>query len=183
SLMLASCGQASDNSVTSAEPARKPNRTPAAATPGEGAVAASASPAPVSGDERAGALHALGLKFASAGQVMNACDEAISPDIHAVELGGEVGRALLVVMKGGPNTASCYGMTGMEFHLMKQKGRVLTVILTGAGHVAPMESAHLGVKDIAVGGPGFEFPVYEWTGATYESTRTIPDSEFPVSIN
>lgn len=181
SFSLAACGRpgnADDSRPVAAAPAREMPATEAAAS-----VAAPAAPAPVTGDERAGATYAIGLKPQPDGQVMNDCGEAVTPDFYAVELGGDVGRALLVVMKGGPNTLTCYDMTGMQFALLKSKGRVMTNIMSGAGHFAPMETTHQGVKDVAVGGPGFEFPVYEWTGVAYEQARTIPDTEFPASVN
>lgn len=163
----------------------KSNEGNAAAEPAAVAaesVSAAADPSIVTADERAAAIAALGLQAESGGKVMNDCGEAIEPGVHAVDLGGAVGRALLVVMSGGPNTISCYGMTGMQFFLLRNEGG-WTQIFADFGHFAPMDTVHEGVRDFAVGGPGFEFPVYEWTGAGYGPGRTIADTEFPQSVN
>lgn len=141
------------------------------------------TPAAVSDEERFQAIASLGLEYDADGQVLNDCGEAVTPDVHATDLGGAIGRALLVVMKGGPNTASCYGDTGMQFFLLKAEGSGFKQIASGMGHFAPMATEHNGVKDFAVGGPGMEFPVYEWSGRAYVATRQIPDTEFPQSLN
>lgn len=145
----------------------------------EGPVALGA----VSDEERMLALAALGLDHDPDGQTINDCGEAVEPDVHAIDMGGAVGRALLIVMKGGPTTAACYGDTGMKFFLMKQDGENYKTVASDMGHFAVMETETAGVKNFAVGGPGFEFPVYEWNGRTFVSLRTIPDTELPETVN
>jgi hypothetical protein len=57
------------------------------------------------------------------------------------------------------------------------------MIHSDSGHLVVMPSEHKGVKDIVVGGPGFEFPLLEWDGKTYRSSRTVAGSELPAPIN
>jgi len=71
---------------------------------------------PLRAQQLAAAYRTLNLTAAPNGQVMNACEEAVTPAVHAAELGGAVGRAYLIVVGGGPNTLTCYGMTGMAIY-------------------------------------------------------------------
>jgi hypothetical protein len=142
-----------------------------------------AADAPLSAEERTAAIAALDLAAAPGGEVINDCGEATRPDVYVAELGGAVGRALLVVVGGGPTTLTCYGMSGMQFFLLMGEGDGWKTIFSGQGHLAVMESEHHGVRDIAVGGPGFEFPAYEWNGTKYVFGRMIPDGELPASLN
>ena len=137
----------------------------------------------VGATERDAAIAAVGLPPAPEGGVINACDEATMPDVYPAELGGDVGRALLVVVGGGPTTLTCYGMSGMKFFLLARDSTGWKTIFEGQGHFVVMESEHLGVKDVAVGGPGFEFPVFEWNGSKYVFARTVSDGELPPSLN
>ncbi len=128
-------------------------------------------------------LEAMGMPMDAQGQIVNDCGEKVTPSVHRAPLGGEVGTAWLVVIGGGPNMLTCYGMTGMAITLLRAQGDAYTPIFQGAGHLAIMPTAHEGVKDIAIGGPGFEFPVLRWDGRTYVNDRTISDGEFPQSLN
>lgn len=185
-LALAACGQSGDK-APSADSAIVNEAAPAEAQPESQVPArlAAQSPAPssVTEAERAAAIAALNMPAGDPGQVINNCDEAVTPDVYAAELGGAVGRGFLVVVGGGPNTVACYGDTGMQFFLFKQGADGLQSILSDFGHFAVMESEHFGVRDVAIGGPGFEFPVLEWNGESFIPSRTIKDTEFPQSLN
>ena len=128
-------------------------------------------------------IAALGLEAADGGMVVNDCGEAVTPELHALDMGGAVGRAPLLAVGRGPETLTCYGMTGMQFHLFRAAGGEVERLHSDFGHFAPMETRHQGVRDFAVGGPGFEFPVMEWNGKASVAGRTIPDTEFPQSLN
>lgn len=145
---------------------------------------ATGSAAPVLAPDRLKAAFAsLQLTANASGQVKNACDEYVTPQIAAAELGGGVGRATLITLGGGPSMPSCYGMTGTMFYLLKAEGEGFKTIFSDSGSLGVMATSHNGVKDIAVGGPGFEFPVYHWDGAKYVEGRKIKDTEFPASLN
>lgn len=147
------------------------------------AIETASTPSAVSDEERMLVLAATGLDHDPDGLTINDCGEAVEPDVHAIDMGGDVGRALLVVIKGGPTTAACYGDTGMKFFLMRQDGDNYKTVASDMGHFAVMDTQTQGVKDFAVGGPGFEFPVYEWNGRTFVSLRTISDAELPATVN
>lgn len=150
---------------------------------GIGAPATGSAPPVLAPDKLKAAFASLQLTANAGGQVKNACDEYVTPQVAAAELGGSVGRATLITLGGGPGQPSCYGMTGTVFYLLKAEGEGFKPIFTASGSLAVMASAHNGVKDIAVGGPGFEFPVYHWDGAKYVEGRKIKDTEFPASLN
>jgi hypothetical protein len=172
------------NSPAPAEVNAMEDPEPDAAAPPQDAAATSAADMErgvVPDDERMLAIASLGLDHDPDGLVINECGEAVAPDVYPVDMGGDVGRAILVVMKGGRTTTACYGDTGMKFFLLRQDGENYEIIASDHGHFAPMETEHEGVKDFAVGGPGMEFPVYEWNGKTFVSLRKIPDAEFPMA--
>lgn len=177
--LLCACGETESRAQTPAAEAG-----PAAASAEKTAASAPATElAPVTAEERALMIAALRLQEAPGGKVVNDCSEAIDPGLHAVDMGGAVGRALLFVMGGGPNSLTCYGMTGMQFRLFRAGAGEVERLHTGLGHFAPMETRHDGVRDFTVGGPGFAFPAIEWNGAAFVAGRSIPDTEFPPSLN
>ncbi|MEX0644599.1 MAG: hypothetical protein WD076_04770 [Parvularculaceae bacterium] len=181
---LAGCGQSAD---TNAEEGAINSPAHAEAPPESQQPARLAETAPASSSitdiERAAAIAALNMPAGEAGQVINSCDEAVTPEVFAADLGGAVGRAFLVVVGGGPMTAACYGDTGMQFYLFNEGEAGLHLVLSDFGHFAVMDTEHFGVRDVAIGGPGFEFPVLEWNGEGFVPSRTIKDVEFPTPLN
>ena len=110
---------------------------------------------------------ALGLAPDAQGQVANECGEKVTPRILAAELGGAVGTAQLVAIEGGPNTAACYG-DGPDLHLMRSQGEGFREIYSARGRMLIiLPTPRDGVRDIADGGPGSSFPVWEWNGGEY----------------
>lgn len=148
-----------------------------------GKPASGSAPAVLGPEKLKAAFKFLQLTANAGGEVKNACDEYVTPQIAAAELGGSIGRATLITLGGGPSMPSCYGMTGTVFYLLKSEGEAFKTIFQDNGSLAVMATSHNGVKDIAVGGPGFEFPVYHWDGAKYVKGRTIKDTEFPAPLN
>jgi hypothetical protein len=141
---------------------------------------AAASPASAQGGEELNALlRSLNIRQAGDGMVVNACDDAVAPQISPAELGGAVDRAYLVVIPGGPNSPTCYGDNPGELRLMRRDGMRFREIFRGAGVLGILPSSHLGVHDIALGGPGYRFPVYAWNGTTYaKNGKMISDTQF-----
>ncbi len=85
------------------------------------------------------------------------------------DLNGD-GRAEAVISEG---SGICYGNTGTHFWLLsKQPTGSWKVMLSNLGIAEP-----LGIKgaggwpDISIGGPGFCFPVYRWSGKAYVLNR------------
>lgn len=162
-------------------------------TPGAEAVVQPGATAPIDstarpgvelGDALAGpalaaALRATRLRPAPGGEVLNDCDEAVTPAVHPVRVGGSVGRAWLVEVGGGPNMLTCYGNAGVAFWLLRREGGAFRVLLADYGLLAILPTEHHGVRDVAVGGPGFRFPVFTWEDSAYRHRGWIPDSLMP----
>ncbi len=169
---LAACSQAED-------PESQTEATTASQTAPQVAPQATPQIPPQAGGVDASALlAALSLAPDAQGQVENECGEKVTPSILAAELGGAVGTAQLVVIGGGPNTAACYG-DGPDLHLMRRDGASHREIYSARGRVLViLPSSHDGVRDLADGGPGSSFPVWEWNGSAYaDAGRAIADSE------
>lgn len=134
---------------------------------------------PFTGAEQDSILRALQMRQAGAGRVVNACEDAVVPQYYRADFGGAVGLAALVVIPGGSNSATCYGDTPGDLRLMKREGAGWRAVFAGNGYVAILPTQHAGVHDLALGGPGFSFPVYVWNGRDFAATqRTISDAEF-----
>jgi hypothetical protein len=153
----------------------------------QSADSAGAQPGPpvdhLSDAQLAAAYNVIRVKSAAGGKVMNDCGEAVAPGIHHADLGGAVGRAWLVMVGGGPTTAGCYGNAGDAFWLLQSKGDSFRVILEGSGSISVLTTEHNGVKDVAIGGPGFQFPVFVWNGNGYKHQGSISDSKMPPAVN
>lgn len=129
--------------------------------------------------DRAAILAAIGLSAANAqGQVMNECGELVTPQYLPAELGGDAGTAMLFAIGGGPNMASCYG-DGSLLHLMVRDGAGWRDVYSDrGGMLIILPTSTQGVHDIADGGPGFSFPLWQWNGRVYAAAnREIADSE------
>ncbi len=131
----------------------------------------------------AAALRAMRLRPAPGGRVVNDCDEAVRPESHPVDLGGSVGRAWLVEVGGGPRMLTCYGNAGVAFWLLRKRGEDFHVILADYGLLAVLSTVHHNVKDLAIGGPGFRFPVFVWEDSAYRRRGWIPDSLMPPPVH
>ena len=166
---LAACSQAEDPESATTAPQTPPQAAPQ--------VEPQAAP-PAGGVDASALLAALSLAPDAQGQVVNECGEKVTPSILAAELGGAVGTAQLVAIGGGPNTAACYG-DGPDLHLLRRDGASHREIYSARGRVLViLPSSHDGVRDLADGGPGSSFPVWEWNGSAYsDAGRAIADSE------
>lgn len=118
----------------------------------------------------------LGLKV-KGGQVINACDEAVTPMLTPVELGGAVGTAQLLVIPGGPNTVSCYGDNPGDMHLLMADGAGWRSVFNGGGFIMVLPDTRNDVHDFALGGPGFSFPVFQWDGVSFTAGGEISDQD------
>lgn len=159
--VLAACGQATAPGNADAQPA-------AHAAPAAGALTAA---------DRTAILRAMNLTADRSGQVENACSEKVAPQFTAVDLGGAVGTAQLVIIPGGPNSASCYGDGPGDIHLIRRSGASFSEIhaLQGA-FLAVLTTNHGGVRDIADAGPGMSHPLYQWNGTAYAAHGQIADA-------
>jgi hypothetical protein len=128
--------------------------------------------------DRAALLGALKLSANEQGQVRNECGDWVTPAIATAELGGAAGAAQLVAIGGGPSMAACYG-DGPDLHLLLRDGATYREIYSARGRMLViLPGTTNGVRDIADGGPGFSFPLWQWNGTVYANTnRQVSDAE------
>jgi hypothetical protein len=159
--VLAACGQAAAPGSADAQ-----TNAGAAATSSEATAA-----------ERSAILSALSMRANAGGQVENECGELVTPQFVVADVGPGVGRAIAFVIGGGPNMASCYG-DGSLVMLMRQTNDAWSnIYMVRGGLMIILPTRHNNANDLADGGPGFSFPVWEWNGTTYvHANRTVADS-------
>jgi hypothetical protein len=94
-----------------------------------------------------------------------------------------VGRALLLVMNGRPNFASCYGDGPGLTVFRNVSGAWQQIYSSRGGFLVIMKDAHNGAPDIVFRGPGFSHPVYEWNGTSYEpAKREVADERLTGAV-
>ncbi|NWH08981.1 MAG: hypothetical protein HXY22_10135 [Alphaproteobacteria bacterium] len=133
---------------------------PAAATEPE-------APLPFTAEQKEAAYLAIGLT--KAGQEwLDVCGMSVMTEEHALDLGGDVGEVLEVIVG-----SSCYGGTGAETALIDfVEAKPHVIFQNVALGVTVQETMTNGVKDIELGVPGFEYPVWAWNGKAYAFART-----------
>ena len=149
-----------------------------AAPPSDGGAQTAQTGGAPSDADRAAILSALRWSANAQGQVLNECGDWVTPTIVTAELGGAAGAAQLAAIGGGPSIATCYG-DGPDLHLMLRDGAGFREIYSARGRVLVLlPSTTNGVHDIADGGPGFSFPLWQWNGSVYAQTdREVSDAE------
>lgn len=142
------------------------------------ACAGPAAAGDVSPADKAAVLQAAHVTLDARGLVKNACDEKVAPTFTAVEIAG-LGTTILMVLPGGPNTATCYGDGPGQLSLFQRTPAGFKLIFEAQGYIGVLATSTGGVRDIAVGGPGFSSPVYVWNGSAYAaSRRTVSDAVY-----
>lgn len=120
---------------------------------------------------------ALGIKIGDGGTIENACGEVVETSVTAIDFGGAVGTAWLLLIPGGPNTLTCYGDVPGDMYLAVADGATYREVFAGGGYIEVLPSDHGGVHDFALGGPGFSFPLYVWNGTEFEQNGEISDEQ------
>jgi hypothetical protein len=158
-LALAACGQAS-------APADADAQTAAATASGDLTAA-----------DRTTILMALNLRANAQGLVENECGDMVTPQFFQVDLGASVGRAVAFMIGGGESIASCYGDGPLTVIYRNTGGTWREIYQQRGGSPAILPAQHNGGNDLAAGGPGFSFPVWQWNGNEYTpANREVPDS-------
>lgn len=156
---LAACGQA-------AAPTEAGAQTNAAAPSGE-----------ITAAERAAILAALNMRANARGQVENECGERVTPQFAVADIGSGPGRVVAFNIGGGPNMLTCYGDGSLTILMRNHNGAWSEIWQGRPGGAIILSTQHNNGNDIATGGPGFSFPVWQWNGATYVSAnRSVADS-------
>lgn len=159
---LAACGQAA---------------APTDAGAATAAEASAAGGAEVSDAEKSAILAALSLSANAQGLVQNECGDMVTPQFILTDLGAGVGRAVAFVIGGGPSAAACYGDGSMVQLMRHENGSWREIYQVRGGMMIILPTTHNNANDLADGGPGFSFPVWEWNGNEYAGAgREVADS-------
>ena len=141
------------------------------------ATTAEAQTGDVTAAERTAILSAVSLQANAQGAVENECGERVTPHYIVADLGPGAGRAIAFVIEGGPNTAACYGDGPLVLLMQSRDGAWRQVYMNRGGPMVVLSTQHNGANDLADGGPGVSFPVWEWNGNEYvNANRTVADS-------
>lgn len=128
--------------------------------------------------DKAAIFALLGMTPNARGDVMNECGELSTPQFLSADVGGAAGTAILFAMGGGPTTASCYGDGSLLYLYVRDGARLREVYADRGGVLVLLPTRTNGVRDIADGGPGFSFPLWQWNGMTYAyADRSVGDGE------
>ncbi len=162
-LALAACGQAA---------------TPTEADAQTGGAATTASTTgDVTAAEKTALFAALQMRPNAQGQVQNECGDMVTPQFFPIDLGAGVGRAVAFMIGGGESIASCYGDGPLTIIYRNTGGAWREIYQQRGGSPAILSTQHNGGNDLAAGGPGFSFPVWQWNGSEYAfANREVPDS-------
>lgn len=156
---LAACGQA------------------AAPADADAQTAATTASADLTAADRTAILTAMNLSANAQGLVQNECGDMVTPQFFVIDLGAGVGRAAAFMIGGGASIASCYGDGPLTVLYRNTGGSWREIYQQRGGSPAILPAQHNGGNDLAAGGPGFSFPVWQWNGAEYTpANREVPDS-------
>lgn len=74
--------------------------------------------------------------------------------------------------------SSWFGNSGEDFTIyIKNEGGIYQSAISVLGNPLILESVKGGYPDLVIGGPGFQFPVWQWNGKNYVGTKNISDAE------
>jgi hypothetical protein len=99
----------------------------------------------------------------------------VEVQVYITDLNKEGMEEVFIVMK----STALFGNTGEAFTLFikNSKGILELHDEIGAGIAMVLLSKKAGYPDIAIGGPGFKFPVYKWDGKKYKYLKEINDAD------
>ena len=129
--------------------------------------------------DKAAIMQTLDFRADANAQVENACGNYVTPQFSAVDLGGDVGVAHLIVVPGGDNSPTCYGDGPGALILLRRDGATFRQIyMNQGGFLAVLATQTNGVRDLAHAGPGFQHPMFTWNGNEYTPAgRAIADAD------
>jgi len=142
------------------------------------AQTATAQSGDVTSAERNAILAALQMRADAQGRVENECGELVTPQFIVADIGSGPGRVIAFNIGGGPNMLTCYGDGTLTIFFRQNNGAWGEIWRGSPGGAVVLSTQHNNGNDLAVGGPGFSFPVSHWNGTTYVSAnRNVADSE------
>jgi hypothetical protein len=98
---------------------------------------------------------------------------AIQP--YVTDLNKDGHEEVFIVME----SSALYGNTGQDFilYIKNSKGNFERDPELGGGIAMILLSKNSGYPDIAIGGPGFEFPICRWDGKKYKYLKKLKDAD------
>ena len=94
---------------------------------------------------------------------------------YVTDLNNDKKEEVFVVMQSEP----VFGNVGENFSLFAKNdtGKFEKQTELGGGIAMILNTVNKGYPDIAVGGPGFEFPIYRWDGKKYKYQSILKDAD------
>jgi hypothetical protein len=115
----------------------------------------------------------LGLKVAPDKQGFMIDEAPVSVFAYPTDMNKDGKEELFVVFDG----AALFGDRGsVSLYIKNSTGALQQQPDISGGRPLILTSVNQGYPDIVIGGPGFEFPVYRWNGATYTLYKKMKDS-------
>ena len=133
-------------------------------------------PALLSDAQQTGIFQVLGLSASGDdGEWLDAtCGQPVNPEIRLVDLDAD-GEGEVVVQYGNSCTSGMAGRSVAVFVRDVSGGHRPVLMVPGLiAEVLP--SGFEGYSDLLIGGPGFCFAVWQWTGAEYAHLRNEPQT-------
>jgi len=100
-------------------------------------------------------------------------DVAITP--YFTDMNKDGNEEVFIVME----SSALYGNTGQDFilYIKNSKGNFERDPELGGGIAMILVSKNPGYPDIAIGGPGFDFPICRWDGKKYKYLKKLKDAD------
>jgi len=94
---------------------------------------------------------------------------------YVTDLNKDGNEEVFIVMKSG----ALFGNTGEDFilYIKKMNGNFERDPELGGGIAMILNSKNSGYPDIAIGGPGFDFPICRWNGKQYKYLKKLKDAD------
>ena len=98
---------------------------------------------------------------------------AIQP--YVTDMNKDGNEEVFIVME----SSALYGNTGQDFilYIKNSKGNFERDPDLGGGIAMILVSKNPGYPDIAIGGPGFDFPICRWDGKKYKYLKKLKDAD------
>jgi len=99
----------------------------------------------------------------------------VTVEPYVTDLNKDGNEEVFIVMKSG----ALFGNTGEDFilYIKKMNGNLERDPELGGGIAMILNSKYSGYPDIAIGGPGFDFPICRWNGKQYKYLKKLKDAD------
>lgn len=124
--------------------------------------------------ERVALYQGLGLKLDSTGKgfLDTSCDQPADAVVTFSDWNGDGHKEILVIF-GNTCTSGMAGSSAVLF-IKDSAGQYQPNLGFPASSAEPQSTSNQGYPDLLVGGPGFCFPLWRWTGTAYDYLKSVP---------